>query len=157
MPKNSGLTLMELLISIVILTCLISGFMIFRQSFYQANKIQLVESELIQAIQYSRNMALIRGQSLLLKPLQDNDWSTGMGLFEDKMSSLEKQTMLKQWAWFPQIVKVQWHGFQSDRRIVFSDDLGQSTCNGQFIISAGEHVKVFKVNRLGRVKESNKS
>ncbi|WP_051555256.1 GspH/FimT family pseudopilin [Legionella fairfieldensis] len=155
MIRSKGLTLIELLFCLLIITLLLVSLS-FGLSIHQKNKAQIRENDLKMAIYYARNMALLKGKPLVLTPLTDSDWSTGMMLFIDNKThrySPETQ-LIHQWQWHKEI-KITWHGFYSDQYLLFSPDLAHAAITGHFNLQKGDGSQVkLIINRLGRVRKA---
>lgn len=155
MHKLHGLTLIELLISMALIVflcflCVPSGAML-----YQRNQLQVREREIITALHYARNSALLLGVRLALTPLPDsNDWSQGMILFVDNKNHQfhTGSELLQQWHWPQSRIKLGWHGFHSKDYLLFSSELKQMVTSGHFLLQNphSEPIKLV-VNRFGRV------
>lgn len=130
--------------------CIPSGL-----TLYQNNQLQVIENEIIMAIKFARNSALLEGVPLTLTPLpHSTDWSEGMILFTDNKAHQYKEPdqIIHQWRWKYKTVKVGWKGFLSTHYLIFSPQLDHSATSGHFIIQTDNtHVAQLVVNRFGRV------
>lgn len=159
MFKNNGLTLIEMLVSLMIISlsfalCLPLGFSVFEN-----NKLQVLEREISTAVRYTRNMALLHHIPLILTPLPNSvDWSEGMILFVDNKNHhyTEQDKIIHQWAWLKKGIKVSWEGFYSKKYLLFASELNHSASSRHFTLqnSEGEIVKLV-INRLGRIVNQN--
>ncbi|KTD30675.1 MULTISPECIES: GspH/FimT family protein [Legionella] len=155
MVRNSGLTLVELLTTLMIMSivftfCLPLGF-----SNNEKNQLQVLEHEISTAIRYTRNKALLHHLPLILTPLPNSvDWSEGMILFVDNKNHhyTERDTMIHQWNWLKKGIRVSWKGFYSKNYLLFASDINRLASSGHFTLqdSKGESVKLV-INRLGRM------
>lgn len=153
--KASAFTLLECLITLAILSLLFFFCLPFTSTFYSKNEIDVLEKQIVSAVQYSRHMALMMGKDLTLSPFPETgDWSEGMILFVDNKTHHYSPTdqLLYQWHWPLRQVQVLWHGFRSNDYLIFSAHLTQATTNGHFLIMNGQiEQKKITINRLGRV------
>ena len=156
-----GMTLIELLVSLSLLAILLFFSLPFAPSLYNKNQLQVVTDEVSSAIHFAKIQALLTGDVLVLSPLSGgrNDWSHGMLLFVDnpKHQYMSDDKLLHEWHWNSNVVRVFWHGFQSDEYVLFAADISHSTTNGYFIIKNDTKQLKLVVNRLGRVKKSKLS
>lgn len=159
MSRNAGLTLIELLFALALLSilffmCLPSGLSLFRM-----NQLQVMENEITTAVRYARNMALLYDISLVLSPLPNsNDWSQGMILFEDNTNHKYQNDVriLHQWQWQHHGLQVAWNGFHSSRYLLFSSDLKHAATSGHFnIINFDSKYSKLVVNRFGRISKQS--
>ncbi len=159
MCKQRGLSLLELVAGLVILSILFFLCLPFGLSFLQSNQLEVVKDELTAAVQYARTRALLEGHPLLLTPLTD-DWSLGMRLIVDnkKHHYLDKTQLIHEWRWTHQGIRVSWQGLHTNRYLVFAPDLKHSASSGHFIIQ-NENGKTLKLtlNRLGRIRLQNQT
>jgi prepilin-type N-terminal cleavage/methylation domain-containing protein len=157
--SQQGLSLVELLVVVIVLSLIVAFNLPLGLSFYQKNHLDFVKEELIAALTYARNRALIDGLPLVLTPLAQANWSAGMRLFVDnEKHRLRPETkLLHQWHWNYPGLHLSWQGLQSKRYLLFPADLNQAAANGHFIIqnAAGSRIKL-TLNRLGRVRESQR-
>lgn len=148
MLKSDGFTWIESLISLALLAVLLMMGIPYTARLYQKNQVQVIQYEIASAIRFSRLRAMSEGRALVLRPLlASNDWSNGMQL----MSGDEQ---LFEWHWAtPQKIRVDWHGFQSNRFLRFVPDANEFATNGYFSIHSASFPPVkLVVNRLGRVR-----
>jgi prepilin-type N-terminal cleavage/methylation domain-containing protein len=149
---NTGFTLIELLVALIVGAVL---FILSAQSFnylQRSNARTALTDHLTTAIQYANLVAMTKGKPVYLKPLLNNNWAQGVGLF----TALENQ-LLYSWDWHYQGWQVQWLGFESRKRLLLGSGPEHAASNGHFIIinqATHEHSKLL-VNRLGRVVKSH--
>lgn len=155
MPKIHGLSLIELLISLALIgflsfLCVPSSVML-----YQRNQLQVRENEIITALHYARNSALIQEITLALAPLPDStDWSQGMILFIDNENHQfhAGSKLLQQWHWSQPSIRLSWHGFHSSNYLLFSSELKHMAASGHFLLENQQSKSIkLVVNRFGRV------
>ncbi|MFW2569987.1 GspH/FimT family pseudopilin [Legionella sp. 29fVS95] len=155
MPKRHGLTLIELLISMALLVFLCFLCVPWGAMLYQRNQLQVREKEIITALYYARNTALVRGVRLALTPLPDsNDWSQGMILFVDNKNHQFHTgcELLHQWHWPQSSITLGWHGFHSKDYLLFSSELKRMVTSGHFLLQNPQSGPIkLVVNRFGRV------
>lgn len=151
-----GLTLIELLLCLGLLTVLLVAGLGFGSQFLAKRQALILEKQLVSVVQYSRHWAQVFHQDVTLNPLAgQNDWSKGMVLFVDNSSHhySSQVKLIHQW-YFNQnrLLRLVWHGFQADDYLMFSKETHRSTVNGHFLIlSDGVVLKRLVVNRLGRI------
>lgn len=156
---KKGVTLIELLIYLAIVSSLLIMSVIFGQNFFQRNQIDVLVSEINNAIHYAKNMAMIHGVPIALNPVDSQqDWAKGMVLFIDNKAHhyTEKDTPLYQWQWKNQGIRVTWEGFRSKEYLVFASNLNQAACNGSFHLMIGQKdVGEIILNRFGHVQDKH--
>jgi prepilin-type N-terminal cleavage/methylation domain-containing protein len=155
MIKNLGLTLIELLAGLMIISIMFAFCIPLGLSLYGKTQLKQLENELGIAIRFARNMALLKHLPLVLTPLPNsNNWSDGMILFVDNKNHqyTEADQIIHQWNWQKLKVQLSWFGFRSNNYLIFSSTLNHSTANGHFILrnNEGDSLKLV-INRLGRV------
>ena len=157
---KKGFTLIELLIYLAIVSSLLIMSIVFGQVFFQRNQIDVVASEINNAIHYARNMAMIHGVPVALNPIDPlQDWTKGMVLFIDNKEHhyTEKDKLLYQWQWKNQGIRIAWDGFRSNEYLVLASNLNQAACSGSFHLMIGQKdVGQLIINRLGHVQIQNK-
>lgn len=151
-----GFTLIEMMICLVIASIVCVSALLVNHAFYQRNRLEIVQNELANALNYARNMAIIKNRPLTLIPLSDShQWADGMILFVDNPSHyyLDKSDILYRWQWHYSGITIEWKGFQSKDYLTFSPSLKHATCSGSFVItSVSEGFKKIIINRLGRIR-----
>lgn len=150
MFNQDGYSLIELLIVVSISVSLLWFAMPFDQSLYQKNQLKILMDTVNQALAYGRTRALAEDRFLVLKPIDDTNWSSGFVLFIDnKTHQFTKENSLQYWSFKPGLFEIQWHGFRSNHAIVFSPTLKQAACNGHFsFLIHGKEVAKLVVNRV---------
>lgn len=144
-----GITLLEMIfiLAIINIICLIS--FVSYPAFSQHHQLALAANDIDAAIRYARNIAMIRSEVVVLKPLMSN-WSKGMQLVTRQPGNLAK--IIFQWQWHYRGVEIVWQGFQSQQSITVSPDPKQAAMNGYFLITDGAgREKKLTINRIGRV------
>ena len=107
--------------------------------------------ELTEVLQFARLQAFLRGETLVLAPLdKSKNWSQGLHLFVQK-----SKEDLQEWHWKHNGIQLSWHGFQSNDYLMIDSDLSRLALNGYFLIEDGSlPPEKIILNRLG--KRSNK-
>ncbi|OGV38378.1 MAG: hypothetical protein A3F46_00320 [Legionellales bacterium RIFCSPHIGHO2_12_FULL_42_9] len=151
--KSFGFTLIEILCTLSILS--LSVFCVFTLSerFLIANENYNLTAQLMNMVNYSRNMALFTNLNLTINPYH-NDWSCGVVLFIDNKnhhySGHEK--IIHIWSWKLKFLQLSWHGLLADDYLTFSNNLNHAITNGHFTISQNVNViRRIVLNRLSRV------
>ncbi|MBA2656161.1 MAG: GspH/FimT family pseudopilin [Tatlockia sp.] len=157
MFRSRGLSLLELVTSLVIFGILFFLSLPLTVSIFQRNHLEVVKDQLAVAIHYARSKAMMQGEALILTALPNaGDWSSGMYLLTDNVKHQynEKSQLIHSWQWEHKEIKVTWQGLQSNNYIVFSPDLNHSASSGHFIIQNQEgQILKLTLNRLGRIRE----
>lgn len=155
MKFNQGITLLELLCCLLLVSILFFLSLPSSTELANQNKLTVIEKEIVAAIRYARNIALLNHTRLALTPLNDSDdWSKGMLLFVDNKNHHYQpgDKILHRWQWHMQGVQISWSGFQSNEYLLFASDLKHAATSGHFTLLT-QHTEPIKlvVNRLGRV------
>lgn len=145
MRTQAGLTLSELLAALLILGVLLSFAMPWSYAFFQKNQLELVSNDIMNAVRQARNQALIHNKTVVLSPLDPENWSKGMILSFDHA----KKDMIHQWQWHHSDLRIRWQGFQSKDYLTFASELRHMTCNGSFYLENARYHKQLIINRLG--------
>ncbi|MBA3536401.1 MAG: GspH/FimT family pseudopilin [Tatlockia sp.] len=156
MLKNCGLSLLELVAGLVILSILFFFCLPLGLSIYRNNQVEIIKNEISAAVQFARTTAALRGLPLILTPLpQSSDWSAGMILFVDneRHQYSEKTELIHQWQWNYQGIRINWQGLYSKNYLLFAAEQKHAAASGHFIIQhvQGKSLKI-TLNRLGRVR-----
>lgn len=154
--QSNGFTLIEL---VIVLGIMCGIFLYSLPGFLSVNEnthLTTMEIDIINALNYSRNTSLLLGRTLALNPdPHTNNWSDGLILFQDNATHQyhEHDKIYYQWHWSNPEVKVQWHGFRSDKYLVFASDPNHSSLSGHFNVMSGKGRETrIVINRFGRVK-----
>lgn len=144
-----GLSLLETLMALLILSILFAFGMSNLLNSYSKNQDEVIAKDILQAIQFAKMQALTHGKTVTLAPIEkDGDWSQGMRLLtHDKL-------VIREWQWHHfGNHQVRWRGFESLNYLRFTPDLLSRSANGQFVIQhdAKHQIKVV-VNRLARAR-----
>lgn len=154
--RYRGFTLIEMMMCLAIAAIVCISALAVNNRFYQRNRLDIMQNELANALKYARNMAIIKGQPVTIRPLPNShQWGDGMVLFMDNPSHhyLDTKDILYRWQWRYLGIHIEWKGFQSSDYLTFSPSLRHATCSGRFVItdvSAGS--KQIIINRLGRIR-----
>lgn len=152
---SGGLTLVELLVTLSLLSIVLCCSLPLAPSLYKKNQMQMIVDNVKGAIQVAKMQALISGDTLALTPIGGaGDWSDGMLLFVDnvKHQYSSETRLLYQWHWKSVGVDLAWQGFQSRNYLLFAPDMSSNATNGYFIITNHQLQAKLVVNRFGRVK-----
>jgi len=153
-----GFTLIELLISLALLGVVLLFTVSLTGSFESKSRVQVIADDVSRAIHYARTEALLRGESLILtRSSNGSSWSEGMMLSVDDGTHhyAPGAKILHEWHWTSKGITILWHGFNSEKYLLFSSELGKNTTNGHFEITSSFHQKIcLIVNRWGRVRVS---
>lgn len=143
---SKGMTFIELLICLSIISIIFCFNTPLSSLLYQTNQLQVVANEIKSAIQYAKIQAINRHEQIILAPLPlTHDWSTGIAV-------LANGQILQTWPWQIHGLSVVWHGFQSHDYLLCTYDVNRSSMNGFFLLSANNQQIKLVINRLGRVK-----
>ncbi len=147
MRRCFGFTLIELMISIVVMSLILC----FVMPFYRVNQASTAESffkdELIVFLTTAKLQAFLTRMPLVLEPWEqgpDGVWKKGLRL------RTGNGTIRAQWRWPSTQVPVRWFGFQGRDKIWISPHPQQLAMNGYFEIG---QVRLI-VNRFGRIRKS---
>ncbi|MCX7116804.1 MAG: GspH/FimT family pseudopilin [Legionellales bacterium] len=154
----AGFTLIELFVSLSIISILICLGFSLKTNLVEKNQIKARAEDVKSAIAYARMHALNSGEALVLSHLPNTpDWSQGMMLFVDNRQHqyVTPSQFLHEWHWKQQGIHLTWRGFQSQDHLIFTPKLSQNAVNGTFILTdTMNQRRTLIVNRLGRVKSS---
>ena len=148
-----GLSLLELLIVIFLISLIFSFAMPLSTQWYQEQAVWLIEKEIEQAIAEGMQDSMILGEPLRLMPLHSANWATGLMLVQEHHLKQEKLQPIHVWQWAHTSYQINWHGFLGHSYVRFTPDLNQAAMNGYFLIENQAHrgVKMI-INRTGRVR-----
>ena len=152
--KIKGFTLLELLITMVLLVTLSTIGVASYSYLLQKNEQQTIVDELKTIVQYAKIQALILGKPVFLSSLSDtSNWSDGIVLSVRSTKS-NKIEVLYQWKWHHPQWSLTWNGMSASDKVVFSNNPTSAISNGRFtLINFNTHQQVnFILNRLGRIK-----
>ena len=152
MDRHQGFTLLEMLITIVVLGIVLGTAVPYFGQIIQKNRIDVVAYSILDTLQLARTEAVKRKKTILLCPAKDdtlqecsskNDWNHGWILMVDA-------EILKVWQGNPQIDVI-----STNQQLTFlsSGLINAEHLPAQFTIQATEcavpYTKVINVNRLG--------
>jgi Tfp pilus assembly protein FimT len=158
---NRGVTLVELLLVLGIIVSLVLVISPYSTHLTSKNLIRVRQDQLLNAVKFSRNQAIILDKPLVLSKLPNaQDWSSGMILYigENKTNQYQDtKKILHQWLWNKHRLEVKWNGFRSDDYIIFNNDSSLSDSSGHFEIrqSANKKAALIVLNRFGRARLSS--
>ena len=155
--KNKGISLFELMITLLIIAGLTLIFMPLGESFFSRNALEHRTNTIIEAIKFAKNKSQLDDKPLILSEISDQDgWSTGMQLFIDNTGNYKYghgDQLIKRWTWRRTSSTVEWHGFSSDHYLLFNGAIKNSALNGYFSLKQNDVIKAkIILNRLGRVR-----
>lgn len=150
-PKYVGYTLVELLLSMALLSFLLLFVSVsFTKHHRQQQALQLAK-QIQQALQFSRLKAYALNKPVVLFFFDKmHGGANGMALYVDNPKHQpQKDALLYQWHWRQENLPLIWHGFRNHSYLVFKPSLRESTINGTFLIGPpGKQIRLL-VNRLG--------
>ncbi len=145
MRRHCGLTLIELMISIVIISLLLCFSMPLYQKHLSDTKTTLLKRELIAILATARLQAFLLGQTLVLEPLlltSTGVWQQGVQL------RMQHGEILHHWLWPESHGQISWVGFYSKEFILIDAYPDKLAMNGYFQIDETRLI----INRFGRVR-----
>lgn len=146
---NIGISLIELLISLVIIGILGSFALSFTTTWYHNYELKLVCNDIHAAIKFAKMRSILEKKPLRLCA-REHDWSHGLRLLDNT------STLIYEWRWQDLKLHVAWFGFQSTNELTFSHDFSQNAVNGYFLIESKYQAPIkIMVNRMGRIKTCN--
>ncbi|KTC69285.1 Tfp type 4 fimbrial pilin related signal peptide protein domain protein [Legionella birminghamensis] len=150
-----GFTLVESMICLTIILILMTIVSPLLKSNDQQIRLKACKQQLILALHFARNQALLSGKPLALRAEPDSgDWSKGMVLFFDNAShQFETNLLQHQWHWNCRNIAIKWHGFQSSQYLVFAATPMQAVASGRFELSSETQGIDVIINRLGRIRD----
>ncbi len=152
MNRNSGYTLIEMLITLLALSILLFIGTGSLSNMLNKNEREVIIDELKVAVDFARIQSMTKNIALELIPTGSDDWSPGAQLVKINNKSLKEG--IHEWQWGHPHWAISWHGVNSAKKIKFSPDPLQAISNGRFILQNSgtkERVEVV-LNRLGRLK-----
>ncbi|CAM4495004.1 MAG: hypothetical protein LEGION0403_FIIPPAGN_00522 [Legionella sp.] len=152
--KIKGFTLVELLVTMMLLLSLSLVAVASYSSFLSKNERQTLVDELKNSVQYAKAQALILNSTVFLTPIDDSlNWANGLRL-STKNKKTNKIETLYQWQWHHPRWQLSWAGVRPGNKIIFSNNPANAMCNGRFILASrdkDERVEII-LNRLGRIR-----
>lgn len=161
---SKGFTLVELLITLLIVAVLLLVAVPVTQDFLLKKKVSAQTQEVVTALQYARNQAETTGKVLTLAPRQQ-DWSNGLLLFVDENSNHQYDAadeFLFEWPWKGDDIVLTWNGLYS-HYLLFSPEGMKNGLAGTFDIcplnTRFVRTQSVVMNRFGRIRveESEKT
>jgi prepilin-type N-terminal cleavage/methylation domain-containing protein len=153
--KLKGFTLLELLITMVLLLSLSMVAIASYSYFLRKNERQMLVDELKNSVQYAKSQALILNSTVFLTPIDDSlNWANGVRLVT-KNKKTNKIETLYQWQWHYPRWQLSWSGVRPGNKIIFSNNPANAMCNGRFILTNRDREEPAEIilNRLGRIRE----
>jgi Tfp pilus assembly protein FimT len=155
--KIKGITLLELLVTMLLLFALSIIAIGSYSSLMQKNEQQVIIDELKKAVHFAKIQAIIRGTPVTLAPLDNStNWADGVILRALNKKSNEKE-LIYQWQWHHPHWRLDWTGVNALNKISFSNNPTHAISNGRFTLIStqnNQHVAIV-LNRLGRIRISN--
>lgn len=142
-----GLTLVELMISIAILSLLLCFCMPLYQRHQSTTQMKFFEKELAAVLTTARLQAFLLEKSLCLEPMQLGSTGAWLGGVRLRVEG-DKKNILHEWSWPTIHASVAWFGFRSKHFISISAHPEKLAMNGYFQV--GDHQII--VNRFGRIR-----
>lgn len=159
-----GISLIELMVTLLLLGILLMLGIPVGSNFMQRNRLSLASNEVFAALSYSRHYALTLGKTLVLTPSCGvgncgDDWSQGAILFADNDGSHHfnpHDNLIQSWQWYAKDVLIIWDGFVSSQYIEFPADGINGAMSGTFSLCLRQRTDTIGnsivVNRLGRAR-----
>jgi type IV fimbrial biogenesis protein FimT len=144
---SKGFTLIELLICLSIAGILFMFILPFGESFLAKNKLSARTEEIVTALHFARSQAILLNQNLILTPINQQNWSSGMVL-----SVEQGNQTLYTWQWHDQDLTLTWAGMYDDY-LLFTPRVLNSVLAGSFsVCSSLGNGKKIQMNRIGRIR-----
>ncbi|CDZ79171.1 type II secretion system protein H [Legionella massiliensis] len=154
--RKRGFSLVELLLSILLIGILLAFSTPFGLDLYRKNQLEIVKDELAALINFARATAILQGKPLVLAPLPGGlDWSKGAILFADNKTHQYSENIkpIHLWQWHHKGLQLSWQGLHSVNYLIFSADPNHSASSGHFTIQNDKGASTqLTLNRLGRVR-----
>ena len=148
--QKSGFSLLELLLSVSIISILLMFVSSFVQK-YQQVELESFARDIHSAVRFAKFSAVISGESLAVECLESGVCTKGLRVITDKPRG--KSVLLREWRWPHNRQQIIWQGFQAKSGPKFAADIRHNAANGKFIITRGDKVFIeLIVNRLGKVR-----
>lgn len=158
MMRSRGVTLIELLCCLTIVAIGLVMTAHIYPEMAAMHRVHMVRDQLINALHYAQQQALVTHRAMVLLPSESGDWSFGMRLYQKKeLLPMHSAQPKHAWHWRLPNTQILWRGFQDTSQITFASDMQQSACNGYFLIKNARHQEKIIINRLGRVRFSHDS
>ena len=140
-------------LSTLIVLAILGGLLMEGPSLWKASRIQtdkrVLFHDVARMLAFSRTEAFLRGETLELLPLSvTNNWAEGIRL-----------SQIHTWQWqMPEGMKLTWHGFLGQDKLVVSDLSESLAMNGYFLLEIPAQVaEKWVVNRFGRMRVLRKN
>lgn len=154
--RFNGYTLLELLITLALISILLVGITSGYKYFRYKNSADSMERIIISMIDYARILSMSGQQSILMTAL-DNDWNKGVRIckYISDLDCQDDENLLMEHQWSSLNTNVHWHGFQSSTYLLFKTTPLEMAVNGYFMVSVGDYSFRLIVNRLGSVRKDS--
>ena len=158
-----GLSLIELMIALGIMSLLLMLSLPLTQRFISRHRQEARVHDLIHAVQFARTEAIEQGVHVIFCGSDDGKhcngrWSSGQLACrdpDDTRQCLSSSQLLYAWPALPRHEHLSWHGFSSDQYLMFEPNGLNQASNGYFLYSPstpnGQAKKII-LNRLGRLR-----
>ncbi|WP_089359955.1 GspH/FimT family pseudopilin [Pseudomonas segetis] len=159
--QQQGLSLLELLITLVVLAIILSISLPGLQRIQQANALSSFSAELVNFIRFTRHQALARGKRITMCPLDESQnctkvWAKQISVFEDLDGNrkLDPKDRLMKVLEIPDQIDLNWRGVGAGKSLHFNGRGITSISNGTFRLGVkkNEQRRHVIVSRLGKVK-----
>lgn len=146
--QRHGLTLIECLFALVLISLLLMMAIPNYQRFQQRAQLRTTQDALITALQQAKLQSLAEKQPLILCGSGDGqhcdgDWNHGWILRDNKR-------LHHYWPSPTSAVSIQWRGFSGEHQLRFTPALRHSALSGRFTLHRGQYSRAIIINRIGR-------
>ncbi len=155
-----GFTLIELLVTLSIASIIACFSVALNQQLMAKQQLKILLQELVIMINYSRNLALLNHQDLLLTCLNSNKQQLQLNCLDGMMLIVDnkihkytqKSMILQKWYLSTSQYTISWRGFQSNDYLIFARDFHHAASSGHFLILKNNIAYArLVINRLGKV------
>lgn len=149
----SGWTLAELCVTLAVIAIMVTVAIPAWYHHMQHKQLQSAQHTIINAINYTRMLAISEQMQLALCSPHDN-WAIGFRVVLNKPDlDCAHSHSLRQWQLkYANKLSVHWHGFNKNQRLSFFSHPNQWGVNGTFTLTIGHQKPIHMVvNRLGQV------
>ncbi|NCT56125.1 MAG: type II secretion system protein [Legionella sp.] len=155
---HAGLTWVEVLVTLAILGILFSAGVSHWRGLQTNQAERRLLSEIGRVLIFARNQALLRSETLVLRPrVASESWSSGMVLELKNPTSDGDPQKLHTWYWHAPGACLTWHGFRGDDALVVDHRPAQLAMNGYFLLEKPDSDQTrWVVNRFGRIRALTK-
>lgn len=150
MQSNKGFTLIEIFFVVLFMSIALFFAMPFGFDFFYKNQEKILIKSLKEAVLEANMNAILEGVPFVLAGINE-DWSAGLIMYRDTYHHRlnREEDILFTWK-FRRGTHLEWHGFQSNERIIFSKEPSEARSNGTWTYSIADKIKgVIHLNRHG--------